>query len=115
MPVALPPVLVTPCRGLGCFHQQKTQKCITLLADVPKPLPTATGVLTRNEPNVAADLLAAREPSGCSDDQHEGQCRQCTYSRVCHEPHCFRPSPGFLLDGGREFVDRGSQPVQQFE
>src|SRR5271169_6089554 len=25
MPVALPPLLVTPCRGLRRFHQQKTQ------------------------------------------------------------------------------------------
>jgi hypothetical protein len=31
------------------------------------------GVLTGNEPKVAADLLATMESSRCSDDQHKGQ------------------------------------------
>jgi hypothetical protein len=33
-----------------------------LFADVPQPLLTSTGVLTRNQPHVRADLLAALKP-----------------------------------------------------
>src|ERR1700694_6300670 len=88
---------------------------MALFADGPQPLPAATGVLAGRESNIAAELLAAPEPSRCSDDQQEGPCRQWTHSRMCHEPPCFRPSAGFLLDSRRELVNRGVQPVQQFE
>jgi hypothetical protein len=40
---------------------------------VSQPLMAGTGVLTGNEPNVAADLLATTKPLWSSDDQHEGQ------------------------------------------
>jgi hypothetical protein len=43
------------------MHQQEAQQRITLLADVSQPLPTTTGVLTRNDSEVAADLLATGE------------------------------------------------------
>jgi hypothetical protein len=33
-----------------------------LFADVSQPLPAGTGVLARNEPGVAANLLATRKP-----------------------------------------------------
>jgi len=43
---------------------QETQQRIALLADVSKPVMAGTGVLIGNEHHVAADLLAARKPSG---------------------------------------------------
>src|ERR1035438_8662767 len=58
--IPTPPVLVTPYGSLRCFHQQEAQQRIALLADMSQPLPAGTGVLTRNEPHVAADLLATR-------------------------------------------------------
>ncbi len=46
---------------LGCFHQQETQQRVALLANMPQPLTIGAGVFTRNESQVAANLLAASE------------------------------------------------------
>src|SRR6202521_87544 len=68
--IPTPPVWVTPCGCLRCFSQQKAQQCVALLADMSQPLMAGTGVLTGNEPCVAADLLAARKPRRRPNDQH---------------------------------------------
>ena len=70
--IPTPPVRITPRRCLCCFHQQEAQQRIALLADVSQPLPTTTGVLTGNDSQIAADLLATGETLRCSDDQLEG-------------------------------------------
>ena len=69
------PVRVAPCGCLRCFSQQVAQQFIALLADVPQPLPAATGVLARNEPGVAAKLLATRKPIRRSNDPNVDQPR----------------------------------------
>jgi hypothetical protein len=58
---------------LCCFHQQKTQQCIALLADVPQPLPAGAGVFARNQPGLAANLLAARKPIRSQNDKNVSQ------------------------------------------
>ena len=55
------PVRIGPYRRLRCLHQQEAQQGVALLADVSQPLPAGTGVLARNQPHVAADLLATME------------------------------------------------------
>jgi hypothetical protein len=59
------------CCCLGRLYQQKAQQRAALLADVPQPLLTSTGVLTRNHAHVRADLLAALKPRRSSDDSPE--------------------------------------------
>jgi hypothetical protein len=52
-----------------------------LLTDVPQSLLAGTGVLARNEPRAAADLLAARKPPRCPDDQNVSQSRDRSHPR----------------------------------
>ena len=66
--IPTPPICIAPCGCLCCFHQQEAQQCIALLADVSQPLPAGTGVLARNQPGVAADLLATRKPIRSPND-----------------------------------------------
>jgi len=76
--VPLFPLRVFPYGTVSCFHQQEAQQRIALLTDVPQPLTAGTGVLARNEPQVAADLLAATKTFRCPDDQNESQGRDRT-------------------------------------
>src|ERR1700683_241823 len=62
------PVRITTSCGLGCFHQQETQQRTALLGDVFQPVMAGTGILLRNQSDVAADLLAALESLRSSDD-----------------------------------------------
>ena len=80
------------------FYQQEAQQRTALLADVPQALLASTGVLTRYQPNVGANLLAAFESRRRSDDQHKGECRKRTHARMCHKPQNFTSLPGFPLD-----------------
>src|SRR5882762_3944634 len=68
--ISTPPVWITPDRCLRCFSQQVAQQRIALLAEMSQPLFASTGVFTGNQPNVAADLLAAWEPFRRPNDQH---------------------------------------------
>jgi len=69
--VPTPPVRIPTCRGLCCFYQQETQQRVTLLGDVTQPLMAGTGVLRRDQPDVAADLLAALDCSGAASKSTE--------------------------------------------
>ena len=95
------PVRITTCCGLSCFHQQETQQRTALLGDVSQPLMAGTGILLRNQPHIAADLLAPTKPLRSSDDEHEGQRRQWSYARMRHQSQHLRPLPGFPLHGCR--------------
>ena len=53
------PFRVATDGSLCRFHQQETQQSIPLLADMSQPLTIGTGVFTGNQPQVAANLLAA--------------------------------------------------------
>src|ERR1700689_2658298 len=53
------PVRITTRCCLCCFPQQETQKRTALLRDVSQPLMAGTGVLRRNQSDIAANLLAA--------------------------------------------------------
>ncbi len=92
------PVWVAPCGCLRCFSQQVAQQFIALLADVPQPLPAGTRVLARNEPGVAAKLLATRKPIRRPNDQNVDQPRDRSNPRMCHQPQHLGPFIGFLLD-----------------
>ena len=61
MHVPTSPIRITSRRGLCCFSQQETQQRAALLGDVSQPLMAGTGVFRRNQPHIAADLLAALE------------------------------------------------------
>src|SRR5271156_6513723 len=98
--IAAPPVWVTPCGRLRRFPQQVAQQCVALLADVSQPLLAGAGVLTGNQPCVAADLLAARKPLRSPDDQNVDQPGDGSHARVGHQPYRCGPLLGFLLDGG---------------
>src|SRR5438046_849107 len=75
--IPTPPVRFRTHRCLRCFSQQVAQQCVALLADVSEPLPASTGVFTGNQPNVAADLLAARKPIWRPNDQiGRASCRE---------------------------------------
>src|SRR6266403_5621247 len=71
--VPSPPVRIPTRCDLRCFPQQETKQRATLLGDVSQPLMASTGVLARDQSDIAADLLAALEPLRSPDDQHEGQ------------------------------------------
>src|ERR1700735_5698008 len=58
-----------------------------------------TGVLARNQSDIATDLLAALKPLHRPDDQHEGQRRQRAHTRMRHQPQHFGLFLGFLLGG----------------
>ncbi len=61
-------------RALRRFHQQSTQKRISLLADVSQPLPTtAAGMLRGNQPEITGHLLPPPKSSRRSQRQHERQ------------------------------------------
>jgi hypothetical protein len=70
-------------RGL---HQQPAQQPIALLGDVPHPLlMLAAGRLGRNQPQIAAHLLAAGKASPVSQDQHVSQRYHRAYARMSHQ------------------------------
>src|SRR5713101_1326912 len=75
------PAQITAHRCLRCFAQQIAQQSIALFADVSQPLVAGTGVFTGDEPNVAADLLAASKALRSPDNQHEGQRREWAHAR----------------------------------
>ena len=94
------PVWVGTNGSLRCFHQQETQQSAALLADVSQSLPACTGILGRNQPHVAADLLATFESFRSPDDQHEGQRREKPHTRMGHQPQYFGPLLRFLFNSG---------------
>ena len=63
-----------------------------------QPLPAGTGVLTGNEPDVAADLLAARKPIRSPDDESVDQRRDGSHPRMRHQQHHLGPLMGFSLN-----------------
>src|SRR3989441_2983122 len=71
--------IVTHC-DLRRFHQQHAQHAVALLGDRPQLLPSARGVLARNQTQVAGHLLAAREAADIAQGQHVGQRRDRTDS-----------------------------------
>jgi hypothetical protein len=111
--IPTPPVRVTPCRRLCCFSRQETQQRAALRADMPQPLLAGTGVLTRNQPGVAAELLAAGKPLRSPDDQNLDQSGDGSRAWVGHQPYHGGPRRGFLLDGGTELRNLWIPLVQQ--
>src|SRR5436190_4585218 len=71
--------IVTP-RDLRRFHQQHAQHAVALLGDRPQLLPSARGVLARNQTQITGHLLAAREAADIAQGQHIGQRRDRTDS-----------------------------------
>src|SRR5207245_2258401 len=64
----------------GRFHQQHAQHAVALLGDRPQLLPSARGVLARNQTQITGHLLAAREAADIAQGQHVGQRRDRTDS-----------------------------------
>jgi len=95
------PLWLTTDRHLRCFHQQKPQQHIALLADVAQSSPLAAGLLLGNQSDITGDLLAAVKAFGSSDHQLVGQCRKRADSRVCHQPPRHRTLLHFLFQRTR--------------
>jgi hypothetical protein len=74
------PLGLTAHRNLRCFHQQKTQQHVALLADVTQATAFSTRFFRRHQPYIAGDLLAATKTFGISNHQLEGQGRKRTDS-----------------------------------
>jgi hypothetical protein len=85
------PIWVVTHGSVSCFHQQKTQQRIALFTDVTEPLTLGTGVLARNQAQIAAELFATAKALRCSDNQHERKRRDRTNARMGHEPLHFGP------------------------
>src|SRR5580658_10417563 len=85
VPIPTSPLWVTPCGRLRCFSQQVAQQRVALLTDMSQPLLAGTGVLTGNQPGVAADLLATRKPIGCPDDESVDQPGDGSHPRMRHQ------------------------------
>ena len=96
--IPTPPVRIRTHRCLRCFSPQVAQQCVALLADVSEPLPASTGVFTGNQPNVTADLLAARKPIWRPNDQNVDQPRDGSHARMRHQKQHLGPFIGFSLD-----------------
>src|SRR6267378_1085121 len=94
--IPTPPVRIRTHRCLRCFSQQVAQQRVALLADVSQSLPASTGVLTGNQPNVAADLLAAREPFRRPNDQNVHQPGDGSHPRVGSSTAAPRAVAGLL-------------------
>src|SRR5215472_5805388 len=99
MNIAASPLRADACGCLSCLDQQEAQQRIALFADAPQLLLASTGVLARNHPHVAADLLSTSEPLRRPEDQHICQCCECAYTRMRHQPQYLGTLPGFFLDG----------------
>ena len=99
MNVPTSPLRIASCCRLGGLHQQESQQGVALFADVPQPLLAGTGVLTRNHPHIGADLLATLKPRRSPDDQHLGECRKRTNTRMRHQSQSLGSLPGFPFDG----------------
>src|SRR5437588_13044958 len=82
--------IVTNC-GLRRFHQQHAQHAVALLGDRAQLLPSARGVLARNQAQITGHLLAAREAADIAQGQHVGQGGDRTH-------------PGLGLQKQRHFV-----------
>src|SRR5271167_1169614 len=80
------PLRIATYGSLCCFHQQETQQSVPLLTDMSQPLTIGTGVFTGNQPQVAANLLAASKTLRRSDDQHKGEGSEGTNPRMRHQP-----------------------------
>src|SRR5712671_2254784 len=93
------PVRIVPHSCLSSLHQQEAQQRVALLADVPKPLLAATGVLAGDHPHVVTDLLATMKPARSSNDQHVGERRKWAHARMGHQSQRLGPFPSFLLRG----------------
>src|ERR1700757_2265867 len=63
------PLRLTAYRNLRRFHQQETQQHVALLADMSQSTTISAGLLGRNQPDVAGQLLAAVESFRRSDHQ----------------------------------------------
>ena len=60
-------------RDLRRFHQQHAQHAIALLGDGSQLLPSARGVLARNQSQITGYLLAAWKAADIAHGQHIGQ------------------------------------------
>ena len=72
--------------GVGRLHQQETQEGAALLADVSQALASATRLLARDEPNIAAHLLATMKTFRNSQNQHKSERRDGANSGMGHQP-----------------------------
>jgi len=86
-----------------------------LFGDVPQSLTVGAGGFTRNETEIAPDLLAAGEAIGRPDDQHEGQCCNRSDTGMSHQPQDLGPFVCLLLDGRGELSNGPVQSIHQFQ
>jgi hypothetical protein len=71
---------------------------IALLTKMSQSLVAGTGVLARDESNVATDLLATGKPIRRPNDLNVGQPGDGSHPRMRHQAQYVGPLIGFLLD-----------------
>src|SRR6185295_7654687 len=84
--IATPPVRITSRGCLCCFHQQEAQQHIALLTEMSQSLLAGTGVLTRDESNVATDLLATGKPIRRPNDLNVSYPGDRSHPGMGHQP-----------------------------
>ena len=102
------PTRIVPLGRAGRFHQQPAQQRVALLADVPQAALVGAGLLDRNQPQIAAHLLAPREPFPVPDGQHISQRNHRTHARMGHQKARLRVLFCGLV---HRFVQRLDPPV----
>src|SRR3954447_18401144 len=109
------PLRLTAHRDLRRFHQQKPQQHVALLADVPESMTISTGLLRRNQPDVAGQLLPAMKALRSSDHQLVGKRRQRADSGMRHQQSRDWALVYFLFQCPSQFLDLRSQLIEQVE
>ena len=92
--------------------RKKRNKALSCLLICPQPSSFTTGFFRWNQTEIAGDLLAAPKQLNLSDDQHEGQRRQGTYSGMGHQSLRRGIFLHFLFDLVRQLRDRWVQSIQ---
>ena len=82
---------------LRCLHQQHAQHAIALLGDCAQLLPSARGVLARNQAQIAGHLLAAWKAADVTHGQHIGQRGDRTHSGLGLQKQRHFVSLGFFF------------------
>lgn len=80
---------------------------MALFAQPAEPLPTPTGIFTRDHPHLAGQGFAVSEPCRIAQEHVRRQRRDRPHSWVGHQEQGSGTLPGLLLDSLVQFLDLG--------
>src|SRR3569833_1866679 len=107
--------LVQSVHRLHALDQQRAHERAPLLADRSQAPSIAGAVFARNQPQVAGDLLAAREASDISQRHDECERGDRTDSRLRHQQPRLLVRLRLARDSFIEFTNLRSKSSQQLE